>query len=151
MNKLNFITLFLLVFSFSSNAKKNLFEDMDEEARLKTGLHKLTESEQLALSKWIDFSKEKVVKEEKKKFMGFKRESSEREEIHSFIIGEFRGWKGNAVFKLENGQVWKQSGSGSFYIPKRQNPKITIKPKSMGSWMLYVDGFGTGVKVKRVK
>lgn len=92
-----------------------------------------------------------VIKKQKKKFMGFIPNLSDREEITSSIIGEFKGWRGKNVFKLENGQVWRQAESGSFYIPKRNSPNITIKPKSMGTWILYVDGFGRGVKVKRIK
>ena len=146
------LTLLNLVFvPFFTLASDNIFEGMDDTTMQKTGINKLNDSEKKALSEWLNTSKEKIVKEEKRKFMGFKREESSREEIKSTIVGDFKGWQGKSVFKLSNGQVWAQSDKTTFYIPKRQDAQITIKPKSMGSWMLYVDGYGKGVKVKRIK
>ena len=151
MKNVKFILLNLVFVPFFSFAAADLFKDMDKETLQKTGINKLTQSEKQALSDWLNGTKEKIIKEDKKKFMGFKREESQREEIKSSVIGEFNGWKGKNIFKLENGQVWAQAEKTTFYIPKRTNAKITIKPKSMGTWMLYVDGFGRGVKVKRIK
>ena len=143
--------ILLLLVSGMASAKKNIFDVMDEKTAVSTGIYKLSDPEQLALLDWLENSKKNIIKKEKKKNMGFKKEESEREEIKSTILGEFNGWKGKNIFKLANGQIWKQSEKSSFYIPKRLNPKITIKPKSMGAWVLYIDGFGRGVKVKRVK
>lgn len=161
MRYLKPITLFVLFFNSSSSLSKDLFSGMSDEMREKTGINKLTKKELNTLVKWLNSDeketiqkaiiKEEIIKEEKKKTMGFRLEESSRVEIKTNIVGSFNGWKGKNIFKLENGQVWKQAESSSFYIPKRNNPKVTIKPKSMGSWMLYVDGFGRGVKVKRVK
>jgi hypothetical protein len=172
MRNLLFLTLIL---PFSSYALEDIFSKMDEKTAVTTGIYKLSLAEKTALLNWLqssqEVSREKIkqevraevkeevkkevvaeeVKKEKKRFMGFKREESEREPIKTNIIGEFNGWRGKNIFKLANGQVWKQSEKSSFYIPKRTNPAVTIKPKSMGSWQLYVDGFGRGVKVKRIK
>ena len=62
------------------------------------------------------------------------------------------GWAGNGKtrFKLANGQVWQQVGTGEF-VHHAVNPTVDIKPKSMGSWKLYVEGINRGVKVKRIK
>jgi len=141
----------LILPSVLAHASENIFDKMDQKTAVSTGIIKLSKQEQMALINWLDSTKKEIVKQEKKKNMGFRKEESERENIHSSIIGEFNGWQGRNIFKLENGQVWKQSEKTSFYIPKRNNPKVTLKPKSMGSWMLYVDGFGHGVKVKRIK
>ena len=132
-------------------AKKNIFDVMDEKTAVTTGIYKLSEKEKLALLDWLENSKKEIIKQEKKKNMGLRKEESERIAIKSNIVGEFNGWKGKNIFKLSNGQVWKQAEKTTFYIPKRLNPAITIKPKSMNSWMLYVDGFGRGVRVKRIK
>ena len=169
------LLIFTLILPFSSYALEDIFSTMDEKTAVTTGIYKLSSSEKTALLKWLqnsqNESREKIrqevraevkkevkkevvaeeIKKKKKRFMGFKREESERDDIKSSIIGEFNGWRGKNIFKLANGQIWKQVEKSSFYIPKRTNPKITIKPKSMGSWQLYVDGFGRGVKVKRIK
>lgn len=146
-------TLFLLFIwlPLVSVASENIFDKMDKQTATTTGIIKLSQQEREALIKWLDSSNKEIEKKIKKKNMGFRKEMSERENIYSSIVGEFNGWKGKNIFKLENGQIWKQAEASSFFIPKRINPKITIKPKSMGSWMLYVDGFGRGVKVKRIK
>ena len=99
----------------------------------------------------IQSFEERKGKKEKKRNMGFSSENTEREVIQSSIVGEFNGWHGNSVFKLENGQVWKQIEKTTFYVPKRANPDITIKPKMMGSWTLFLDGYSRGVKVRRIK
>jgi len=141
----------LILSSVLAHASENIFDKMDQKTAVSTGIIKLSKQEQKALINWLNSTKKEIVKQEKKKNMGFRKEESERENIHSTIVGEFNGWQGRNIFKLENGQVWKQSEKTSFYIPKRNNPKVTLKPKSMGSWILYVDGFGHGVKVKRIK
>jgi hypothetical protein len=143
--------LLLTLLPLMSTASENIFDKMDKKTAVTTGVTKLSEKEQMALLAWLDSTKKEIIKQEKKKNMGFRKEESGREEIHTAIIGDFNGWQGKNIFKLENGQVWKQSAKNSFYIPKRKNPKVTLKPKSLGSWMLYVDGYGHGVKVKRIK
>lgn len=178
MKKLNILLLIIIFPVFAGN---NIFDKMDKETAVTTGIYKLSQSERIALIEWLNNSdkkieevskeqikqqvrseiiaenkqneviKEEIIRQDKIKNMGFSREESEREEIHSSIIGEFKGWQGKNTFKLANGQVWKQAEKTSFYIPKRTDPKVTIKPKSFLTWALYVDGFSRGVKVKRVK
>ncbi len=148
---MNILKILLLIVTLPVFANKVVFDKMNKETAVTTGIYKLSDSEKQALSNWINRSEKKAIKKHKVKNMGLVKEESERENIHSEIIGEFNGWQGKNVFKLANGQIWKQSERTSFYIPKRTNPKITVKPKSMRSWMLYVDGFGRGVKVKRIK
>lgn len=148
---MNILKILLLIATLPVFANDVIFDKMDKETAVTTGIYKLSDSEKEALSNWIKHSEKKAIKKHKVKNMGLVKEESERENIHSEIIGEFNGWQGKNVFKLANGQIWIQSERTSFYIPKRTNPKVTVKPKSMRSWMLYVDGFGRGVKVKRVK
>jgi hypothetical protein len=127
---------------------------MDKETAISTGIYKLSKEERAKLSKWLNHSQEETVKQQKKANMGFRANSQsdkDRVDIHSSVAGEFNGWHGRTTFKLENGQVWKQMDKSIFYIPKRNNPDITIKPKILGSWSLSVDGYSRAVKVKRIK
>jgi hypothetical protein len=55
------------------------------------------------------------------------------------------------VFTLDNGQQWKQAESGGRQCGKSENPKVTIKPTLMGSWLMYVDGCSDSVRVERTK
>ena len=54
------------------------------------------------------------------------------------------------IIKLENGQVWQEVGGRLNYVPKG-NLTATIKPKSMGSYMLSISNGKTTVKGLRVK
>ncbi len=161
--------LIILLFMSSSSIlfADTIFDNMDEETTVSTGIYKLSSQEKKQLITWLNDSREKTrdqikqevieevsaeaIKKDKKRFMGFRREESQREEIQTTYIGEFKGWRGKQIFKLANGQIWRQAENSTFYIPKKMNPEITIKPKSMGTWQLYVKGFGRGVKVKRIK
>lgn len=94
---------------------------------------------------------QEVAKTERRKFMGFSMRESDREIITSTAVGEVKGWTGKSIITLENGQVWKQAGYTVTRFAKKTNPKITIKPKSFNSWILYIDGLNRGIKVKRIK
>ena len=85
--------------------------------------------------------------------MGFKqKDTGGREEIHSTIVNIATSNKSKKVYTLENGQRWKQLDTSKLFIPgNKTNPAVTIKPKSLGSWSLSVDGFSRNVKVKRIK
>lgn len=72
------------------------------------------------------------------------------QEIVARYEGEFTGWSGGTLFKLDNGQVWKQAQSGRV-SHRRDNPVITIKKGSLGSFRLSVEGLNRTVRVKRVK
>ena len=73
----------------------------------------------------------------------------EADQITSRIIGEFKGWNGETVFELENGQVWQQSGNG-LLIVRLTNPKVTIK-KTRFSYKLSVEGYNASVSVRKIK
>ena len=61
------------------------------------------------------------------------------------------GWRGKTIFTLDNGQKWQQAESGARDTGKFTNPKVKIKPTIMGSWLMYVDGCGCSLRVKRIE
>ena len=77
--------------------------------------------------------------------------TSDRETVESHIDGEFIGWRGKSVFKLDNGQEWRQAESGAYDAGKFENPAVKIKPMLLGTWLMYVDGCGCSVRVQRIK
>jgi hypothetical protein len=81
----------------------------------------------------------------------FYPDTSSRETVESHIDGLFTGWRGRTVFKLDNGQEWKQAESGAYDAGKFQDPVVRIKPMLLGSWLMYVEGCGCSVRVNRVK
>lgn len=74
---------------------------------------------------------------------------SEPSRIDSRIVGEFHGWTGDTVFRLQNGQVWKQAGPG-YFETKLKSPKVVIKKLLIG-YVLQVDGYAKEVFVRRVR
>lgn len=72
------------------------------------------------------------------------------QEIVARYEGQFSGWSGGTLFKLDNGQVWKQAQSGRV-SHRRDNPVITIRKGALGSFRLSVEGLNRTVRVKRIK
>lgn len=73
-----------------------------------------------------------------------------RTTINDRIIGTFRGWSGSTIFRLENGQVWQQIEADSWSV-ESEAPRVEIRPKLMGSWMLSIEGYNRSVRVKRIE
>ena len=72
------------------------------------------------------------------------------EEIQSRIVGEFTGWRRDTLFRLENGQVWRQVGPGRLVF-KATAPLVTIRRGAFGSYRIGVEGVNTTVSVRRVQ
>jgi hypothetical protein len=83
--------------------------------------------------------------------LGNKITNQEPDEIQSMIEGEFTGWTGKTVFKLQNGQVWKQVDPSRKVVFKATNPKVSIRKAVFGSYRLKVEGLNSTVTVRRVK
>lgn len=82
---------------------------------------------------------------------GLDRErGNDQREIQSRLDGEFTGWSGRTLFKLENGQVWRQSEPGRFRA-QIDRPLITIERGAFNSYRLKVDGMNRSIRVKRVR
>ncbi len=69
--------------------------------------------------------------------------------VLSRVLGKYSGWDGATQFKLENGQVWRQSEPGVFYTKPGENAAVLIE-KVYGGWRLY-DQSGGWVRVVRIK
>ena len=72
------------------------------------------------------------------------------EEITTRYDGAFTGWSGNTLFRLANGQVWKQSQSGRVTF-HRDRPRVSIRKGTFGTYRLSVEGLGKTVRVTRIK
>lgn len=135
----------LLKWIMASQQKSN--EQIEQQVR-----NEVTEKiSQEVREKMTSEMKEEIIKKERKKFMGFTMRESDREIITSNIEGEINGWTGRSIIKLSNGQVWKQVDKKKIRFAKVNNPEVIIKPKSLGSWNLYLKGSNRSIKVKRFK
>lgn len=68
--------------------------------------------------------------------------------IESRIDGEFEGWSGNTIFKLKNGQIWKQDQYAYTYS-YAYDPSVIIYDTSTG-WVMSVESLSEVVHVKRI-
>ena len=155
----------VIVLSSFASAQNSLKAKLSEEQFNQFGLNKLSAEELDALSNWIygtvESEKKKVVDEiiptgddrfgaEKKIISNVEKIRPEEKEMRSRIPGKFTGWSGNTLFKLENGQVWKQTTPGQFVV-RLENPEVLIRKGLFGSYFLNVKGYGTRVKVERIR
>lgn len=69
--------------------------------------------------------------------------------VESTISGELEGWDGETIFKLDNGQIWRQAEYDYTYFYEYR-PEITIYQTSAGCRMKVEDETDT-VLVKRIK
>ncbi len=153
--------------SFSAESKSNgdLKIQMSAEQFRKAGLDKLTPEELAYLSDWIsgkvEVEKEKVVAEiipegddrfgaDEQILRNVEKVSPEQKRIQSRILGNFKGWKANTVFRLENGQVWKHIQDDKFVV-NLQDPVVTLQKGFLGTYFLKVKGYGSRAKVKRIE
>lgn len=68
--------------------------------------------------------------------------------IKSRVDGEFNGWEGDTVVKLENGQVWQQSEYW-YHYHYAYMPDVTIT--NNGGYKMSVAGVPQAVRVERLK
>ena len=116
------------------------------------GLQKLTPEERAQLDEFIrgHVSSSNQVAAEKAVDRAVKeRKATPPEVIQSRLVGPFNGYTGNTVFKLENGQVWRQAQPVSRYFSKIDSPPVTIVKGKIGSEM-YIEG-GGDIRVQRVR
>jgi hypothetical protein len=69
--------------------------------------------------------------------------------IESSIDGDFEGWSGSTIFKLENGQIWQQAEYDYDY-EYDFDPDVTIYQTASGCRMK-VEGDDETILVKRLK
>ena len=74
-----------------------------------------------------------------------------RSTVASTLVGSFSGWDSHTRLSLANGQLWQVSESGSWSCQSLKNPKVTIKPMLLGSWLAYIQGCSNSVRVERVR
>ncbi|WP_456378119.1 hypothetical protein [Thiolapillus sp.] len=164
MNKVKVLMLALLAICLPATALAKDFPGiealMSKEEFAATGLGKLTAGERRALDAWLlKYTTDDVpglVEEipELKESLTLRQAVSAKPEeegpIASRITGDFNGWKGKTLFRLENGQVWKQRQTG-FYRKKLERPEVKISKNLLGFYMLEVVETGRRIGVKRIK
>ena len=110
---------------------------MTAEEQQAAGIQKLTVAEKEALNKWL--IRYTVNEAPVTQISGAETEKAKIEGIVSRIDGAFNGWTGKTVFKLENGQVWKQR-LPSTWIYSAESPNVKITRNWLGYYVMDVEG-----------
>ena len=83
-----------------------------------------------------------------------KRESENTKQSESAfearLTGDFTGWSGKTIFKLDNGQVWRQRSSAN-YRHRGSDRRVKFKKNWMGGWEMTVVSSGKTVLVRKVQ
>ncbi len=160
-----YIASLLILIPLWCHAEIQLQQQMDEKTFRSTGLERLTPEELVLLNTWLNTHLNRaeqslpVIQRLPEGDEAFGMEHipekvapylSSSDVMQSIIPGNFRGWSGNTVFKLENGQAWRQMDSSRFYFPVK-DPVVTIEKGAMGAYYLRVEGKGTVVRVRRIE
>ena len=68
------------------------------------------------------------------------------------MIGDFSGWNGKTVFRLDNGEVWQQRRPDSVRRTKTiSNPEVKISKNFMGFYVMEIPAAKVKVPVTRIK
>ena len=70
--------------------------------------------------------------------------------LEARLVGDFKGWTGKTVFRLDNGQVWRQR-SASTYRHKGSDMRVRFEQNWMGGWEMEVLSTGKSVLVKKMR
>ncbi|GAA4017432.1 hypothetical protein GCM10022408_33750 [Hymenobacter fastidiosus] len=69
--------------------------------------------------------------------------------IETQISGEFKGWEGETIFKMMNGQIWQQS-SYAYTYHYAYSPNVLIY-EFKGTWTMKVEDVDEAIQVSKLK
>lgn len=147
----------LLVLGFSmtgiaAQSAERLEDRMTKEEFRAAGLHQLSTGELEYLNRWLSPEASEVGSasfgEEQLPAALPDPETADRE-IVTRISGDFAGWDGQTIFKLENGQTWQQRAGGKYHY-QANRPEVILKRGSFG-YYLEILSTRRQIPVKRLK
>ena len=119
------------------------------------GLGKLSDSEREALDAWLLRYTADEAETLRKTRATVKEKAEEAARIETRVRAPFEGWNGETVFRLENGQVWRQRIDGRFFYRDDAYPgdarDVVIDKNFLGFWRLTHVASGRSVGVTRVR
>lgn len=132
-------------FIFSATAQQQLtIEQVMSSDELKsTGVSSLSQTQRQELDRWLTRYTSLLLAEQKK--------SNECDPaIETQIDGEFKGWTGETIYKLRNGQIWQQARY-HYHYHYAYAPEVTIFSAAGGCAMRVSDDDDGATPVRRLK
>ncbi|WP_439101544.1 hypothetical protein [Congregibacter sp.] len=144
---------FLLICSVLTTAADDDFPGfkklMTVEEFENTGLDKLSGKELDALTEWLiqyTAGEAQVLQATSEAV----REAEKNYEVRSRIVGDFSGWSGKTVFRLENGQTWRQRLSGRYPYRGPANPEVIISKNWAGFFKMTLVDIDKSIGVTQI-
>lgn len=144
----------LTAFASTGKGEAGFTASLDKARLAELKLDRLTDAERgaldAAIQDYVHATLGKVRHEEAVRKLGRARQAPDPElQVQSRVAGPFLGWSGNTVFRLANGQVWRQVGADQYYHPFPEGTEVTIYPVGLGGFRLRLPT-GATVAVRRL-
>ncbi len=113
------------------------------------GLDKLSPAERAALNRWLI----SYTVDEAPAMRSANAEVKAADKAHviaATIRQPFSGWRGDTVFHLDNGQVWRQRLPGH-HAYNGDDTRVTISKNFLGFYQLTLTATGKSIGVSRIK
>jgi hypothetical protein len=130
---------------------------MSEEERQATGIVKLTPAERQALNAWLARQQDAVTPTPASEPTSEPKSERVRtvyqarpDKVTATVIPAFKGWSGETVFELDNGEVWQQRLPGRFYY-KGDDSDVVIKKNFLRFYVLEHVASGESIGVKQIR
>jgi len=118
-----------------------------------SGVSRLTDTQRHALNVWLNRYSKSLLQLANRSAAEEPTQSTVRSKcspaVESTLAGNFNGWSGDTIFKLDNGQIWEQAEYAYTYSYSYR-PEVTIYQTSGGCRMKVEDENET-ILVKRIK
>lgn len=79
------------------------------------------------------------------------REAEQDIEITARLSEDFDGWEGKTVFRLDNGQIWKQRNDGRYRYRGPASPQVRIDKNWLGFYKMTLIDEDRGIGVTRLR
>jgi hypothetical protein len=144
--KLRFVWLGIsavLVFSATAQQQLTIDQVMSSDELKSTGVSTLSQTQRKELDRWLTRYTYLLLAEKKK--------SNECDPaIETQIDGDFKGWTGETLYKLRNGQIWQQA-TYHYHYHYAYAPEVTIFSGAEGCAMRVSDDDDEAIPVRRLK
>jgi hypothetical protein len=122
-----------------------------------SGLDKLSAEERAQLSEWVARYREGAIAGPPAERTPEQREEAQKVEdkedkigIVANVIPKFTGWSGKTIFRLDNGQIWKQRMSGSMRY-SGDDYSVVISRNFIGKYTMKHVETGRSIGVQRLQ
>ncbi len=110
-----------------------------------TGIRSLSAEQIDALSAWVDSYR--VAAQRLALLEYIEGDVVAEASVESRVDGDFDGWEGETVFRLQNGQIWQQTSPSARYHYSR-SPRVTI---TSAPHRMRVEGMKYEIAVRRLR